>query len=95
MFTQPFVRAQIIENIKAPRHWSLWGEFTGERYILNVAAAVQTMQAPTAPAAIVLIYRQTSNKSRIKSQNWNVSRFVLQLSLPNQLKPDATSRMKM
>ena len=30
MFTQPFIRAQIKENIKAPRHWTLCGEFTGE-----------------------------------------------------------------
>ena len=29
LFTQPFIRAQIKENIKAPRHWPLCGEFTG------------------------------------------------------------------
>ena len=29
----PFVQAQIIENIKAPRHRPLWGEFTGDRWI--------------------------------------------------------------
>ena len=29
LFTQPFIKAQIKENIKAPRHWPLWGEFTG------------------------------------------------------------------
>ena len=29
-FTQPFVQAQITENIKAPRHWPLLEEFTGE-----------------------------------------------------------------
>ena len=33
IFTQPFVQAQIEENIKAPRHWPLWGEFTGDRRI--------------------------------------------------------------
>ena len=33
LFTQPFIRAQIKENIKAPRHWPLWGEFTGDRWI--------------------------------------------------------------
>ena len=33
MFTQPFIRAQIKENIKAPRHWPLCGEFTGDRLI--------------------------------------------------------------
>ena len=25
-------KTQIKENIKAPRHWSLWGEFTGDRW---------------------------------------------------------------
>ena len=39
-------------------------------------------------------YRQTSNIRRTKSQNLNVSRLVLQLSLPSTLKP-VTSRMKM
>ena len=29
MFAQPFVQAQIKENIKAPHHWPLWGESTG------------------------------------------------------------------
>ena len=32
-FTQPFIRAQIKETIKAPRHWPLCGEFTGNRWI--------------------------------------------------------------
>ena len=27
LFTQPFIEAQIKENNKAPRNWSLWGEF--------------------------------------------------------------------
>ena len=31
--TQPFVQAQIKENIKAQRHWPLCGEFTGHRWI--------------------------------------------------------------
>ena len=33
LFTQPFIRTQIKENIKAPRHWSVCGEFTGDRWI--------------------------------------------------------------
>ena len=33
VFTPPFVQAQIKENINAPRHWPLWGEFTGHRWI--------------------------------------------------------------
>ena len=40
-------------------------------------------------------YRQTSNIKHTKSQNFNVSRRVLQLSLHNLLKPGVQSRMKM
>ena len=32
-FTQPLIQAQIKESIKAPRHWPLCGEFTGDRWI--------------------------------------------------------------
>ena len=31
LFTQPFIQAQIKENIKALRHWPLWGEFPAQR----------------------------------------------------------------
>ena len=40
------------------------------------------------------IYHHTSNISRTKSQNLNISRIVLQLSLPNPLKPGVKPRMK-
>ena len=30
LFTQLFVQEQIKKTIKAPYHWTLWGEFTGE-----------------------------------------------------------------
>ena len=30
LFTQPFIQAQIKENIKAPRHWPLCGEFPAQ-----------------------------------------------------------------
>ena len=40
-------------------------------------------------------YRQISNIRRTKSQNLNVSRLVLQLSLRSILKPGVKSRMKM
>ena len=29
LLTQPFIQAEITENIKAPRHWPLCEEFTG------------------------------------------------------------------
>ena len=28
-----FIQGQIKEIIKAERHWSLWGDFTGDRWI--------------------------------------------------------------
>ena len=40
-------------------------------------------------------YSRISNITRTKSQNLNVSRLVLQLSLCNLLKPGVKSRMKM
>ena len=40
-------------------------------------------------------YRKISNISRTESPNLNVPRLVLQLSLPNPMKPGVTSRMKM
>ena len=35
LFTQSFIQTQIKENIKAPRHWPLRGEFTGDRGPVN------------------------------------------------------------
>ena len=40
-------------------------------------------------------YRKISNIRRTKSPSLNVSRLVLQLSLPNPMKPGVKSRMKM
>ena len=42
-----------------------------------------------------IIYRRIFNIRRTKSPNLNVSRLVLQLSLPNPMKPSVKSRMKM
>ena len=44
LFTQPFIQAQI-KKIKAPRHWFLWGEFTGDRWILRTKASNAEMFA--------------------------------------------------
>ena len=33
LFTQPFIKVQIKENIEAPRYWHLCEEFTGHRRI--------------------------------------------------------------
>ena len=41
------------------------------------------------------IYRKTSSISRTKSENWNVSCILLQLSSLNPLEPGVKLRMKM
>ena len=46
-------------------------------------------------ACVAAYYRQVSNIRCTKSQNLNVSRLVVQLSLSNPLKPGVKSRMKM
>ena len=33
LFTQPFIQARNKEIVKALLHWSLWGDFTGDRWI--------------------------------------------------------------
>ena len=33
LFAQPFVQVQIKEELKAPGHWPLWRESTGDRWI--------------------------------------------------------------
>ena len=43
LFTQPFMQAQIKENIKAPRHWPLWGEFTSDRWIPHKGLVTRKM----------------------------------------------------
>ena len=40
-------------------------------------------------------YRKISNISRTESPNFNVSRLVLQMFVPNPMKPDVKSKMKM
>ena len=42
-----------------------------------------------------MYHRQVSNIRRTKSQHLKDSRTVLRLSMPNPLKPDVKSRMKM
>ena len=49
----------------------------------------------TAWCLMAWYYRQTSSISHTKSKNSNVSHLILQLSLPNPLKPGVESRMKM
>ena len=72
---------------------------------VSSALALETPQSYTKPSyeetTTTLLtqgnstYRQISNISRTKSQNLTVSCLVLQLSLPNLLKPCVKLKMKM
>ena len=57
------------------------------RFVSDIEATLENM--------VMISYRQVSNIRRTKSQHFKDSRTVLQLSLPNPLKPDVKSRMKM
>ena len=46
LFTQPFVQAQIKENIKASRPWTLWGEFTDDWWIPHTKGPVTRKRFP-------------------------------------------------
>ena len=70
------------------------------RFIAAKVNATEPLSIPTrriVPSGIKPgdTYRKTSNIRHTKYQNLNASRPVLQLSLPNPLKPGVKSRMKM
>ena len=51
-----FFRSQIKENTKAPRHWPLWGEFTGDRWIPRTNVSIwwrhHGFETPRCPCVI-------------------------------------------
>ena len=65
--------------------WWLWVHVSGALWVL--LSALHTFHET--------VYRQVSNIRRTKSQHLKDPRAVLRLSLPNPLKPDVKSRMKM
>ena len=54
LFTQPFIQAQMKENIKAPRHWPLCGEFTGDQ--ITGLISTYTSLLPVLREARVAVY---------------------------------------
>ena len=74
--------------------------YTVLRWIRWRHFAMQSLLISNSKAMILIIvakwrYRQVSNIRRTKSQHLRNYRTVLRLSLPNPLKPDVKSRMKM
>ena len=62
---------------------------------LGTVQPPNVIDAPKAIQSPVAAYLQVSNIRRTKSQHLKDSRPVLWLSLPDPLKPDVKSRMKM
>ena len=63
LFTQPFVQGQIKENIKALRHWPLWGKFTGDLLIPRTKCQWRGKCFPLMTSSWMI--RQLSSESRI------------------------------
>ena len=51
-FAEPFVQAQIKENIKDRRQWPLWREFTGGRWILFIPWSFKSEGILSLPASV-------------------------------------------
>ena len=91
---QQWVSDQLKQFLGTTWHWGPYKPCNHSLYIGIISADVylivtQTMQYVT------LYYRKVSNIRRTKCQNLNESRLVLQLSVPNPLKPSVKSIMKM
>ena len=69
--------------------------FTRPKHDFTRLGRVDGWLGRTLRCNIVLTYRKTSSISRTKSQNLNVSCFLLQWSSPNPLKSGVKLRMKM
>ena len=55
---QPFIQAQIKENIKAPCHWPLCGEFTVDRWIPRTNGPVMRKMFPFDDVIMETFYNQ-------------------------------------
>ena len=53
----PFIQTQVKENIKAPRHWPLCGEFTGDRWIPHTKGQLhgKCFQLMTSSCSTILV----------------------------------------
>ena len=75
--------------------WIPHNAFDGKSSLVQVNGLVPPGNKLLPESMLSKIYRKLSNIRRNKFQTLNVSRLVLQLSLPNPMKPGVKSRMKM
>ena len=83
--------AAILSRPQCVKNKSIFYSLRGELSLLSL----ETQLAMHQLTHFTLMHRQTSHMRRTKTQHFNVSRLILQLSLPNPLKPSVISRMKM
>ena len=73
LFIEPFIQAQIKENIKAPRHWPLCGKFTGDRWIPRTNGQYHGkwfhLMTSSCPPLSCLMYCQAINGHDINYDN--------------------------
>ena len=96
VFTKPFIREQIKEIIKAPRHWPLCEEFTGYRWIprtngpwcgkcFHLMTSSCKIGNPTACSVACPAYHQIKHsKLSITGSLWGESTRLWPLKYPNK-----------
>ena len=89
LFTQPFIQAEIKENVKAPRHWPLCGEFTGTGEFsaqrASYAENVSIWWRHHGTWSVAFTATQTGAHHHLlscHSQRWDVNGYLQQLRLP-------------
>ena len=82
LFTQLLLKAQIKENIKAPCHWPLGGEFPAQKasntetvsiwWRHHVGMCKETVRESSDPLIFVLVVSQTSRKHIVYVHNFRL-----------------------
>ena len=68
-----FIQAQIKENIKARRHWPLWGEFTGDRWFPPRKGLLTQKMFPFDDVIMHGFHVMTSSWCSCKTHCWHVN----------------------
>ena len=81
LFTQPFIQAQIEENIKDPRHWPLWGEFTSDQWIPCTKYQWHEKCFHLMTSSCSIVYNWLAKCPSPQAYHWDLSRPTNHVSL--------------
>ena len=91
LFTQPFIQAQIKENIKYPRHWPLWGEFIDDRWIAltngqNCEKGFHLMTSSCTTKKVKCILIQLCDRLTMNLTHWDRDKMIdiLRITFTNE-----------